>query len=488
MSKPVLLLFVLYIAWLFFNETRRREGTSWSLWVVVAWIAIQGSRPISAWFESVTDVTTAQAYDEGSPLERTIYSTLIVYGLCVLFHRGVRWRTVIVSNAAIWIFFTYWGLSVLWADAPLISAKRWFKDAGNIVMVLVILTEARPLEAMKAAFVRAAYLLLPLSLMFIHFVPGFGRTYHVWTGEMMFTGVTTHKNSLGVLALVSLFFLIWDFSSRSPRTKGPRSTLILMWEFLGPTRLATAALTSESRNGSLLSRGGELSLIGMTLWLLIKSASATALGCFAVGAMLLLAMSWKQLRLRVWWIEFFGAVAAISLWASGNAQALLNYLVVDVFGRDPTLTTRTSIWPMLISKVDSPFVGPGFDGFWTGERLAEVYAQLEIIQAHNGYLETFLNGGWIGLALLGMLLISALRHANRQLMEGSELARVAFAVIVVVLVHNLTEASFNKTSLVWFAFLTVVVRYPRQREVSLAKPKPAHRSSAPPLNQPQIPY
>jgi exopolysaccharide production protein ExoQ len=494
MSKAVFLAFALYIAWLFFNEVRRREGVSLSVWAVVAWITMLGSRSVSTWFDYSVDATVAQGYDEGSPVERSVYFALIFYGLVVLLHRRLRWGEVMASNGWLLMFFLYWGLSAFWADAPLISVKRWVKDVGNVVMVLVILSEAQPLQAMQAAFVRAACLLLPLSVLFIRFIPELGRTYHVWSGEMMFTGITTHKNSLGVVALVSLMFLMWDYSSRALSGKGPRSTLLLMWDFLSPTPMPTRASLHASvpasggqAHGSWPERLGELSLIAMALWLLVKSASGTALGCFAVGTALLLALSCKPLRLRVRWMEFAGALAALAVWTSGSAQALLNYVVVDVFGRDPTLTTRTDVWPMLMSKVEHPLFGAGFNGFWTGERLTETYAQLQIIQAHNGYLETYLNGGWLGLGLLALVLLSALRHANRQLICGNALAKLAFALIAVMMVHNFTEASFNKTSPLWFAFLMVVVRY-EGRHTASAVLRGAPRVSARAVPQRHAPY
>ena len=490
MNKAVLLVFAAYVVWLFFNETRRREGVSWSLWAVVLWVTMLGSRSISTWFDYSGDATIAQRYDEGSLLERTVYFSLIVYLLVVLMHRGVRWREVMVSNVWLLLFFFYWGLSVLWADAPFISVKRWVKDAGNVVMVLVVLTEARPLEAMKAVFVRAACLLLPLSVLFIRFFPDLGRTYHVWTGEMMYTGITTHKNSLGALALVSLMFLVWDYCSRPPHSKTSPSALRLMWDFLSPAhQLMTVQATAPAgrARGTWFLRLGELSLITMALWLLVKSASATAIGCFSIGLLLFAGLSWRALRIHVRWIQCLVAIAALTVWASGKTQVLMNYLVVDVFGRDPTLTTRTDVWPLLIAKVEHPFFGAGFNGFWTGERLAETYAQLQIIQAHNGYLETYLNGGWIALGLLFMVLLSALRHANRRLTYGGELAPLAFAFIAVIAANNLTEASFNKTSPLWFAFLMVVVRYPGHSTESRAPCEP-QRVSMLPFSRRELPY
>ena len=204
---------------------------------------------------------------------------------------------------------------------------------------------------------------------------------------------------------------------------------------------------------------GDLTLLLMAGWLLLMSGSATALGCAAVGATIVMLLSLKGVRAHARSIEFLGFAIGTGLWASGAAQSMLEFLIVDVLGRDLTLTTRTDVWPVLLSRVDSVLVGSGFNSFWTGERLAELYGKLGIIQAHNGYLETYLNGGLLGVALLAMVLLSAIRIANRQLTEGGEYASLAFAWVSIAVVYNFTEASFNKTSLLWFAFLLMVMQY-----------------------------
>jgi exopolysaccharide production protein ExoQ len=432
MSTTIFAVFGTYILWLFLLDARRRDGISPAIWSVVAWATLLGSRPVSTWFSVGGGEGSAESYDEGNPFERSVYFVLIFHGLFVLARRSVRFREVVASNRWLVVFFGYWALSIFWADDSFVAFKRWIKDLGNIVMVLVVLTDAKPMEAMKAVFVRSASLLLPMSVLFILFIPEFGRTYHVWTGEMMYTGVTTHKNSLGVLVLISLMFLVWDFTSRPP----PGS----------PSR-------------SLVSRLGELSLILMGGWLLMKAGSATASGCCVVGLSLMFLLSWKALRNSVAVIEFIAVAGTIILWPTGLAQSIVEYFIVDILGRDLTLTSRTDVWPMLLSKADNVLVGSGFNSFWTGDRLAEVYGQLGIIQAHNGYLETYLNGGLVGLGLLVLLLLSAIRQANKQLAEGGAAANVAFAMILINVVYNFTEASFDKTSPLWFAFLMVLTQY-----------------------------
>src|SRR5204862_5982008 len=81
-------------------------------------------------------------------------------------------------------------------------------------------------------------------------------------------------------------------------------------------------------------------------------------------------------------------------------------------------------------------------------------------QAHNGYLDTYLNGGLIGLGLLGGLLIVTARHVKKQLLRGVGLGALGLAVLLVSITCNWTEAIFNKMSLGWFALVLVIVNYP----------------------------
>jgi exopolysaccharide production protein ExoQ len=459
MSKLVLLTFLAYIGWLWLNDARRREGISPAVWSVVAWLTLLGSRPVSTWFDFGGGMGSAQAYDEGNPLERMVYFVLIAHGLIVLARRGVKLGEIVAANAWLFVFFLFWALSILWADAPFVAFKRWVKDLGNIVVVLVVLTDRRPLEAMQAVFVRTACLLLPMSVLFVKFIPDLGRTYHVWSGEMMYTGVTTHKNSLGVLVLVSLLSLCWELARR-PAPGEPRAGFV--------TRL------------------GDLSLVAMGAWLLVKAGSATATSSFFIGIGLMVALGWKPLRRHVRAVELVSLVGGLLLWATGAGHRLVQWVIVDLLGRDLTLTTRTDVWPMLLGKVDNVFVGSGFNSFWTGERLDEVYRQLGIIQAHNGYLETYLNGGLVGVALLLILLLAAVGVANRRLTEHAPHANLVFAWVAISVVYNFTEASFDKTSPLWFAFLMMITQYARGHELAAPDvatlPHPASGASGAPAD------
>ena len=102
-------------------------------------------------------------------------------------------------------------MSILWSDYPIITFKRLFKDLGNIVMVLIVLTDREPSEAIRAVCVRLAYLCVPLSIVLIRYYPDWGRDFVGYQKNVqMYVGVTTQKNTLGIIVLVSALFLLWD--------------------------------------------------------------------------------------------------------------------------------------------------------------------------------------------------------------------------------------------------------------------------------------
>src|SRR5205807_7621148 len=92
-------------------------------------------------------------------------------------------------------------------------------------------------------------------------------------------------------------------------------------------------------------------------------------------------------------------------------------LVLSLLGRDPSLTNRTDVWAVLDGMEVNSWVGAGFMNFWTGARLEDIWKTLGagINQAHNGYLEQYLNLGYIGLAFIAAIVLSGLVKVRRHL-------------------------------------------------------------------------
>src|ERR1700722_15006861 len=162
------------------RDNRLREGVSAALWIPTLWVGIIASRPLSTWvgFGGGSDT------QGGSPMDALFFMAMIFASLIVLSRRQVAWSQLISENRAIFIFYGFLLVSVIWAYSPFVSFKRWFKELGNIFVLLVILTEASPQQALRAVFFRCGCVLMPLSYVFVRWFPELGRTYNIHSGQM----------------------------------------------------------------------------------------------------------------------------------------------------------------------------------------------------------------------------------------------------------------------------------------------------------------
>ena len=136
--------------------------------------------------------------------------------------------------------------------------------------------------------------------------------------------------------------------------------------------------------------------------------------------------------------------------------------LVKSLGRDPTLTGRTQVWAAVLSVARSPMLGTGYESFWLGKRLEKVWEFIGpggkgIQEAHNGYLEVYLNLGWIGLILLAVIIITGYPKVVGAFRYSSELAGLMLAYFVSGIIYNLTEAGFRMMDLVWISFLLAII-------------------------------
>jgi O-antigen ligase len=141
--------------------------------------------------------------------------------------------------------------------------------------------------------------------------------------------------------------------------------------------------------------------------------------------------------------------------------------LLKIMGRDPTLTDRTQIWDLLLALTTNTWFGTwfgtGFENFWLGPRLDKIWSMYRWgpAQAHNGYIEIFLNLGWIGIALLAVILLIGYRTVIAGLRRSPSTGSLMLAYFVVGIVYNFTEAAFFRISApVWFALLLVITKVP----------------------------
>src|SRR6266436_651040 len=167
---------VLILALVLLNKDRNAR-TSWALWLPVIWLLIGGSRNVSDWLQLSPATDYGVQYLDGSPMDRNVLALLITSGVVALARKASRVNSILRANPAVLLFFFYCLVSLLWSEYPFVGFKRWIRGAGDMVMILVILTEADWLNAIKRVYARVGFVFLPVSVLFIRYYPDLGRAY-----------------------------------------------------------------------------------------------------------------------------------------------------------------------------------------------------------------------------------------------------------------------------------------------------------------------
>ena len=431
----------LFVIFLLYQDRSRNPNISASLWIPLTWLLIVASRLPSQWMGA--SGWQRDAYVDGNPLDRAIYLTLLLAGVSVLVSRSTRWVELIKQNLALTLLALLGLCSVLWSDFPFVAFKRWIRDLGAYLMLVVVLSEARPLEAVGTLFRRLCYILIPYSVLLIRYYAYFGRSYSHWTGDVSYTGVTNNKNSLGILCLVSGLIFFWDILKRWSNRSDRETRLILVLDLV---------------------------MCLMTLYLLWLARSSTSSLCLFIGVVIMCmsripTMVANPARIRRLVIGIAGLYLATD-WIFDFKR-----LVTGMLGRDATFTGRIQLWEYLINNSENWLLGAGYESFWLGPRLARIWSVFTFgpNQAHNGYIELYLNLGMVGVCALVLVLFASYRKISRAMDASEDLAFLSFSLWTALLLYNITEAAF-KVHLLWLAFLLGAITVPKPAQLLARTP------------------
>jgi O-antigen ligase len=489
------------ILWLFVADRTLRPMTSGALWIPLLWLTIVGTRPVSFWWATGARPDRVEVYLDGSPVDAAFYIVLIALGLAVLMHRRLNWRQFVSSNAWVAAVFGYWLLSILWSDFAFVSFKRWVKDFGNVVMVLVIFSEVDSSAAIRAILARYTYVAVPLSVLFIKYVPNLGRYYDPWTWQPMYRGVGGEKNALGVAVTICGLFLVWEIIDAWGRKRASRPAPAAAGELIRARtvtrRRAVPDVASPPSGGAAhpvpraaaaigagppfpwWDAAGRLLLVVMCVWLIGKADSSNALVCLWLGIAAAFMAQWSSSGAQKF-VRHLGSWALLVIAGVLFIYAVPGVLesILRMLGEDPTFTGRTALWADLLGIPNNMLVGSGYQSFWLGSGIDALWEKyyFKPNQAHNGYLDTYLNGGMIGILLLGALILAGAAKLRRQLLQQVYGTALLFAFFVINIFYNWSEAMFNHLSAVWFLMLLAVIEY---RQADVRVPAAARRPRDP---------
>lgn len=155
-----------------------------------------------------------------------------------------------------------------------------------------------------------------------------------------------------------------------------------------------------------------------------------------------------------------------------------NYaLLLELTGRDPSLTDRTRIWELLTPLIDAELLkGYGFGAFWSSPSAETFISRWGYIgNAHSGYMETLLNGGIVQLIALILMLVEALIKHYRALMVDQS-ARFHVSAMVIIGSFMLTNVvayvipNYRSAEFLVFCVLALSFRHHHATYPALSRP------------------
>jgi exopolysaccharide production protein ExoQ len=360
---------------------------------------------------------TADEFTQGATSAPTssILSTLVFPALCglaVLLFLSERSRLGAVRRWPLLLLLALWvylGLSTRWAIVPGAS----FKDFIVLTLTLLGLGLSTMLVDSIDRLLRPMFVVLALAMMV-----NLASVLLTPAGPIGHEGIYIHKNDLGAVAAMGLLFALYGLTIR----------------------------------GNLYRL---VSLVAIAGWLLIlvRSESKTAVGLALLAPLLGLAVTLARQYLRITLsILLVIAIPLILIVVSGGVSGFSQGDLSQMIGGDRTFTGRIEVWDFILQQLQNhPWTGFGFHSFWTGEvgnASPTIHAAYGFLQkaptAHNGYLEIMLWGGWIALALFGLVMIQ-LTHWVSQITDlDPAIGWILTTLLIFIGLHNLLESS-------WFA-------------------------------------
>ncbi|MBN1364108.1 MAG: O-antigen ligase family protein [Syntrophaceae bacterium] len=428
-SYLALFVCLIFCSFIYWKDSKEDPEISLAIWIPILWMMRCASRSLTYWLYPAG----YYADIEGSIHDRIFFIILITAGLIILSRRRVKWNEILTDNSWLFIFFAYMALSAFWSDNIWISLKRWIRAFGDLMMVLIVLTETNQLQAIAKLYRKCFILLLPLSVVLIKYFPHIGRFPSKNWAPDMWIGVATHKNTLGQLALLAAMYFLWSFLNN--RDKGRRVI-----------DLVYLMITAYLLNGG----GGSRSTTCIVIIFLLVAFYAIV----------------ERMKIepgKIW--VLLTTIVVVFFTFNFLSDVLLKSSVYNIFieslGKDGTLAGRTDLWKDLMQLgMLHPILGAGFGGFWT----PEMAAYLKEIhswgpgQAHSGYIEIFINLGVVGIVLFILIVFSSLRRTIKQMTVNHDFGLVRLILLLATLLHNYSESGFTRpTHLMWFTFILAVV-------------------------------
>jgi O-antigen ligase len=317
---------------------------------------------------------------QGDPNKQILLLVLYAVGAILLFWR-VGLKRAFQLGAPLLLLIVICFASIAWAAVPGVVFRRVIALLGTIAVGVYAGTRF-DLQEMTSIALHVIGLVLLASLLLAIIDPSLG-----FDPEGRMRGLFADKNAFGNMAALGI--------------------------------VALAATHTEARHMGTKHFVERIAVAVVSILCLQLSQSASPLPSLAMAIVVLLLARVPSSPRNV--AFGFIAAAAIILIVGAIALAFNGGSPAALFGRDPTLSGRTLIWHFSWrSYLEHPWLGYGYGAFWTSYSPAAQFwsfYNMNVPNAHNGYLQLLVDVGPLGLALFLVTLFLFIGRGLKLLIE-----------------------------------------------------------------------
>jgi exopolysaccharide production protein ExoQ len=332
----------------------------------------------------------------------------IALGLALGNRSRVTWPPHIVWFAA---YLALAGASILWAFKPEFSFTRFATQMMILIpIILPVMLAARTADIMRGVFFCFAFGSILNALLILG---GYSTESLADTVKIGYPGYFVYKGILGEFAAFAFLFSLYEIFH-----PGWRRALGLI-------------------------------IIATSIYLVLVSESKGSLGCAVLAAILATLVLFVRRKMRV--------SPAIVLLSLPICYAVLSRIVGDLVNRiswhvygNYTLSGRVFIWDFVNSEIAKrPLLGWGYRSFWLvgpdSPSLTDAGGWgwvRHMPSAHNGYLETILDTGYVGLVLFLVFLFATFHAIGRVADRDPARAWLLLSIVLFTALVNFLEAGW----------------------------------------------
>jgi len=384
----------------------------WSFLPILAFVYASIVMPLISFFVSppATMQSTLQSAVEGQLANRIFWPAMAASSVVLVMQNRSRIGKLILPPhiTCLLAFFAFAGASTLWAFKPELSFIRFTQEAMLLTSII--------LPTMLAP--RTADVMRGLFLCF-----GIGLILNVLLGAppngiVAYEGYFLDKNALGKFAAIAFLLALHEVLYRGLR----RALGMIVVVIAGIVLYLTNSKTSIGFAFVVPF------LAGFTLMTRKMMRISPAIVVLIVVTLLVF------FRDQVGWFVF----------------------------QDQTFSSRTIIWDFVFYEIGRrPLLGWGYHSFWLvgpdGPSLVDGLGWVKLMpNAHNGYLDTMLELGPVGLALLIIVIMTTLHAIGRVANRDPARAWVMLSLAIFNIFHNLLESAWmHGNELGWMTFALV---------------------------------